>query len=141
MNDTQIFLPVALLALWTLLILIALGLSRVQAVRAGKARAGFYRYYEGESGEPDWLKGIGRHYHNLLELPVLFYAGALSAWALGIANGMIVQLAWAFFGLRLLHSLIHLVSNRVPLRFLAFLGGAIVLVLMWVEIILRLFAK
>lgn len=141
MNDTQIFLPVALLALWTLLILIALGLSRVQAVRAGKARAGFYRYYEGESGEPDWLKGIGRHYHNLLELPILFYVAAITAHILGISGGALLELAWAFLGLRLLHSLIHLFSNRVPLRFLSFLLGAIVVALMWGLILLHMIGQ
>jgi len=35
--------------------------------------------------------------------------------------------AWAFFGLRSLHSLIHCTSNIVMLRFIAYMAGALTL--------------
>lgn len=138
MQATMIFLPAALLALWTLVILTALGLSRVQAVRAGKARPGFYKLYEGESGESDKLKALSRHFSNLLEVPILFYAAVIGAFALGYADPTMVLLAWTFFGLRIVHSAVHLTGNIVPVRFLVFLLGVLTLAGMWGLILTRL---
>jgi hypothetical protein len=41
---------------------------------------------------------------------------------------------------RLVHAFIHTTSNRVSQRFMAFLVGALILMLMWIIFALRIFA-
>ncbi|KAL2847531.1 membrane-associated, eicosanoid/glutathione metabolism protein [Aspergillus pseudoustus] len=65
------------------------------------------------------------NYNHLFEQPTQFYAIAL---ALAIArratgegdNAADVKLAWAYVGLRVLHSLVHASSNNIPRRFAVF---------------------
>lgn len=54
---------------------------------------------------------------NLFEVPVLFYVLVLATMLSGISDGALLGLAWAFVGLRVLHSLIQCSYNRVMHRF------------------------
>ena len=71
------------------------------------------------------------NYHNLFELPVLFYAGVLLALSTGQGGAILATLAWLFVISRCLHSLIHLTYNRVKHRFSAFVGGMFLLIAFW----------
>ena len=57
---------------------------------------------------------------NLFEVPVLFYALVLATVSAGVQDPVLVGLAWAFVGLRGLHSLIQCSYNRVVHRFVAY---------------------
>jgi hypothetical protein len=54
---------------------------------------------------------------NLFEVPVLFYVLVLATVQAGVSDGALLVLAWAFVGLRVLHSLIQCSYNRVMHRF------------------------
>jgi hypothetical protein len=71
------------------------------------------------------------NYSNLLEMPVLFYALCLLVAATGTATAPSVALAWGYVTLRTLHSAIHLGSNHVRHRFLAFAASTLVLAASW----------
>ena len=60
------------------------------------------------------------NFSNLFELPVLFYALVLATLASGIVDPALIGLAWAFVGLRALHSAIQCTYNRVMHRFSAY---------------------
>ena len=137
MTATGIFIPVGLLVLWTLVILLVVGLMRLRAVRQREMSLGFYELYR-DGEEPARLAVLGRHFHNLLEIPVLFYLAAITAYAIGAADEMMVWLAWGFLASRLLHSAIHLTRNDVRQRFTVFLLGVILLAVMWVRILMHL---
>ena len=74
------------------------------------------------------------NFRNLLELPVLFYIAVVLSVVLFLQDPLMVKLAWAFVALRAVHSLIHCTYNRVMHRFVAYLAGAFVLMLMWVRL-------
>jgi len=131
-----VFYPVVLLVVWTLLVLVALGRSRFAAVRRGEVRASYFRAYQGEV--PERLLVLDRHYRNLLELPLLFYLAAVVAYVTGMVDGWLLGLAWAFVGLRIAHSAVHLGGNRVRLRFYVFIAGLAVLAGLWGIILVRL---
>ena len=76
------------------------------------------------------------NFRNLFELPVLFYAGTLAALATGAVDALVIGLAWAFVGLRALHSLVHCSYNRVLHRFIAYLLAALALWALWVRLAL-----
>ena len=71
---------------------------------------------------------------NLFELPILFYTAILLALTLMIQDALLVQLAWVFVVLRIIHSLIHCSYNRVIHRFVSYLGSCIVLFLIWARL-------
>ena len=69
---------------------------------------------------------------NLFEMPVLFFALVPLLLITRHADHLQVLLAWIFVILRVLHSLIHIGSKRVPLRFFVYLASCAVLLAMWV---------
>ncbi len=68
------------------------------------------------------------------ELPVLFYAGALFAFALGAVNWFVVVLAWVFVLTRIAHAIIHTGKNVVMQRFQVFFAGYIAVIFLWVAL-------
>ena len=80
------------------------------------------------------------NFRNLFELPVLFYAALGVAFACGIDDAATLALAWLFVALRVLHSAIHCSYNKVMHRFFAYLGGSIVLLLLWARLAWLAFA-
>ncbi|KAL3478485.1 membrane-associated, eicosanoid/glutathione metabolism protein [Aspergillus californicus] len=63
------------------------------------------------------------NYNHLFEQPTQFYAVAL---ALAVArhgedNAVDMNLAWAYVGTRLIHSLVHATTNNIRVRFTVFI--------------------
>jgi len=71
---------------------------------------------------------------NLFELPVLFYAAVLLSLVLMIQDPLLVQLAWGFVILRVLHSVIHCTYNNVNHRFAAYALSTLFLLFMWIRL-------
>lgn len=71
---------------------------------------------------------------NLFELPVLFYVAVLLSLLLMIQDGFLVQLAWAFVILRIVHSVIHCTYNNVNHRFAAYALSCVALLFMWIRL-------
>jgi len=67
---------------------------------------------------------------NLFEMPVLFYGTVLAIVVTGQVDALYVACAWAFFGFRSLHSLMHCTVNIVMVRFMLYLGSCIALFIM-----------
>jgi hypothetical protein len=91
--------------------------------------------------EPNWGQRetqIANAYHNQLELPLLFYVLTILAIVTRQADLLFVVLAWIFVLLRLLHAFIHITSNHMSRRFVAFAASVIVLAVMWLIFIVRI---
>ncbi len=125
--------PMAALALLTFAVLSIMPVVRVVAVRSGKARVGDFRLGENDT-VPDSVRIINRNYMNLLELPVLFYAAALIAFADHRVTAVTLCLAWLFVALRLAHSAVHLTVNIVLLRMSLFGASVVALLFLWAAI-------
>ena len=135
MHADAILVPVFVLAGWTALVLLLVGFRRVTA---GISPAEFTM---GESSKvPQCVTLPNRNYMNLLELPVLFYVVALVVLVVPVHAPGVLPLAWAYVGLRVVHSVIHLTYNHVLHRFAAFAVSNVVLVALWVVVGLQLFA-
>ena len=72
------------------------------------------------------------NFRNLFEVPVLFYVLCVAISVNGGSTSGFVAAAWAYVGLRALHSLIHVTYNRVTHRFLAYAASTLLLVGMWI---------
>ena len=129
MNPVQMLLPVFAMFGLVAFVLTRLALVRLRAVRAGEVPLDFYRDYRGDA-QSETLVVVSRHFQNLFEVPVLFYALCLMACATSEVNALLVGLAWLFVAARYAHSYVHLTSNRVLLRFPIYAASFATLVLM-----------
>ena len=80
------------------------------------------------------------NFRNLFEVPVLFYVLCAALVLSGGSTRGFVAAAWAYVGLRALHSLIHLTYNRVVHRFLVYVASTLLLFGMWVAFVARMAA-
>jgi hypothetical protein len=138
MKPETIFGPVGALAMWTAVVVLLIGFRRLRAVRAGVLSASDFRL--GESADvPADVAVVNRNYMNLLEMPVLFYVVSLAFYVTHHVNRPVVILAWSYVGLRLVHSLIHVTTNHVRRRLIAFALSNVVLLTMWIRFLRGLF--
>ena len=85
-------------------------------------------------GEPNWptrATQVGNCYRNQFELPVLLYALIALALPLRHADLFIVLMSWIFVITRLIHAGVFVTSNDLGRRSVAWLAGALVLLVMW----------
>ena len=125
--NKAILLPMLVLAGWTMVVWIWMYATRIPAMgRAGIDGAKMV----GATGNSlrDDLIVAGEHraswvadnYNHLMEQPTIFYATALALAVMGEGGSLAVNLAWGYAGLRIVHSLVQILSNRVVVRFLVF---------------------
>jgi hypothetical protein len=69
---------------------------------------------------PSEVRRVADNYNHLFEAPTLFYGLVPVIVLLGHADALHVQCAWAYVGLRVLHSLVQATINKVMIRFLLF---------------------
>lgn len=119
MNQDLIFAPMGAMALLTFLVLLLVPIARFRAVFAGHVRAEDFKLGESAAVPAD-VSLPNRNYMNLLELPTLFFPICLMFEASHRVSVLVLELAWAFVGLRTVHTLIHVTYNDVRHRLVAF---------------------
>jgi hypothetical protein len=134
MRPETIFAPVSVLALWTGVVLLLTGSRRIRALRAGRVRTEAFRLGESSEVPPD-VAVANRNLMNLLEMPVLFYVVCVVSYVTQVVTGRVVALAWIYVGLRVLHSLLHVTTNRLPPRTAVFAVSNVVLLALWVRFV------
>jgi hypothetical protein len=130
-----ILLPMLALAGWTMVIWIWMYATRLPAM----SRAGIDgTKIVGSTGKGlrDQLVAAGEeraswvadNYNHLMEQPTIFYAVALALAMMGEAGSLAVNLAWAYTGLRIAHSVVQILVNRVVIRFALFAAASLCLI-------------
>jgi hypothetical protein len=120
---SPIFAPAIALVLWSLVMLGWLALTRLPAMaRAGVSLTTVVgaRGANLEGVVPDKVNWKAHNYTHLMEQPTLFYATVVILGVIGQGHGLNLQLAWAYVGLRIVHSLVQATWNRVAVRFTLF---------------------
>jgi hypothetical protein len=136
MGTFALIYPMFAMVLLTAMVLVILFRSRVRAVREGKVTTKYFRIYQGET-EPAETAKPARHFANLFEAPVLFYAGCLAAMVTHDAGGLIQALAWLYVAARAVHTSIHLGANRLGRRINAYFASWLVLMALWIHVVVH----
>ena len=131
MDQASIFAPMGVLAFVTQAILLLIPIRRFRAGAKGHVTADDFKLGESSRVPPE-VSLPNRAMMNLLELPMLFYVASLMFFVAGRVNGTVIAVAWAYVGLRLVHSAIHLSYNRVMHRLIPFALSNLVLLVYWV---------
>jgi hypothetical protein len=127
LHDVSILAPVFALAVWTFLVLTLIPVTRFRAGFKREIRTDDFKFGESAS-VPDYVRLPNRNYMNLLELPQLFYVLCVMFYVTNTANSTVVNMAWLFVALRVIHSVVHLTYNNVMHRLVAFAASIFVLV-------------
>ncbi len=128
---SPILLPLLALALWTFVMETWLYATRIPAMTRGKIAYDPRRPAAEFHGQlPAHVRWKADNFNNLMEQPTVFYAVAIVLALLGAGSGLNLALAWAYVGLRVVHSLIQATVNIVLPRFLVFVASSVVLLAM-----------
>ena len=127
-----IIYPVFCLVMLTFFMMAATGITRLISVRRRQVHPRYYVLMSGDT-PPDYVQKVGRNMANLLEVPVLFYLLAVLVILFEINNQLLVDLAWLYVALRLVHSIIHISYNNVPHRLIVFVLSVVTLMIMWFQ--------
>jgi hypothetical protein len=133
MESTSVLIPMLTLMGFTLVVTLSIGVARNIAVMTGRVRIKVFATFS-EPGETEGLLAMRRNLANLYELPTIFYALCLTAFAAGVADSVTLGLAWAFVATRIVHTAIHITYNNVLHRFLVFATGVTIVAVMIIRI-------
>ena len=131
-NLMTMMAPVLALIVWTLIVLVWLYVRRIPAMRKAGIDPAKIKGSESYASMPPiapkavW---VADNYNHLHEQPTIFYALCIYSHLTGVADEINAGLAWAYVGIRVVHSLIQITSNFVPLRFVVFNIGSLVLMI------------
>ena len=129
-------LPIAALAVLTILIAGFTFDARRRSVIQGEVPFKYYKVFRGAE-PPDRVLQTTRNFQNLLETPILFYVVCLLAIVLKYETTLMVGLAWAYVALRGVHSYIHLTNNKVMHRLYVFAASLVVILVMFIILVIN----
>lgn len=134
----EILQPLVALAAWTMVMWLWMYATRLPAMKAARVDPdSLARDPEASLDKllPPQVSWKAHNYNHLHEAPTVFYAVALALALLGNTTTTLspstfdfaVVLAWLYVALRILHSLVQAVVNKVVVRFALFAASSMVL--------------
>jgi hypothetical protein len=140
---STIFQPIVALAAWTMIMWVWMYATRLPAM--GKVPGLDVKNMVGGIGVdldkvlPGKIQWIAHNYNHLHEQPTVFYAVAFALALMGQGDGFNTTLAWAYVGLRIAHSLVQVLWNRVIVRFSLFALSGLALAAMTLHAVIAAF--
>lgn len=133
--NKAILVPMLALAAWTMIVWVWMYATRLPAMSRAKIDGTKMVGSTGKSLRDDLVAAcehraswVADNYNHLMEQPTIFYAAALALAVLGENGSLAAGLAWGYTGLRIAHSLVQILSNRVIIRFALFASASLCLV-------------
>ena len=121
MISVEILGPVIALVAWSLVMWIWMYATRIPAMFAANMKLD----PNAPRGEqmallPPEVRWKADNYNHLMEQPTIFYAIAISLSLLSVNSDASVLLAWVYVVLRVAHSLLQALVNKIEVRFAIF---------------------
>jgi len=120
MNQIALLTPVFVLILWTFTIFLIMAYGRARFMKDPQDAA---HTKDLKGTLPAWVERTADNYNHLFEQPIAFYVVTLAVALINSIDPLLIQLAWVFVILRIIHSLVQLTFNLVLLRFTIFVVG------------------
>ena len=138
--SNSILQPVVALVLWSMVMWAWRYATRIPAIVGAKVEMDPTMTTADLSQRlPPQVRWKADNYNHLMEQPTLFYAVALTLAFVGEGSGLNAWLAWAYVGIRLVHSLVQALANIIMVRFLIFMVGSLVLLALAIQAALAVF--
>ena len=144
MIQAEILGPVAVLAMWTMIMWIWMYAVRIPAINKlpKPTEAGADQGWTGAMLEnilPREVQWKAHNYNHLHEAPTVFYAVALALAMIGQGDGMNATIAWIYVALRIVHSVFQATVNKVAPRFILFALSSLALFALCLHLLLALY--
>lgn len=130
MKIAHILQPAVALMAWTMVMWLWMYVTRIPAMNAAKLDPDNLARDPSKTLDdllPASVQWKAHNYNHLHEAPTLFYAVCLVLAVAGMGNGTSATVAWAYVGLRVIHSLVQVTVNKVMVRFILFSLSSIAL--------------
>ena len=134
--ETTFLTPVLALVSWTLIVWFWMYARRIPAMNAAGIDPQDAQHPGSLNVLPQKARSAADNYNHLHEQPTIFYALIIYSHLAGVADELNLTLAWAYVGLRVLHSLVQVTVNKVTLRFTLFAVSTLVLVVIAIRNVL-----
>ncbi|MDB5589596.1 MAPEG family protein [Enterovirga sp.] len=138
MSLQAILLPVFVQVALVFALLVLMGARRFGAVKARAVQRS--DVILGQKSWPAPAQAASNAFSNQFELPVLFFALVPLAVVTRKADLLFVVLSWVFVAARIAQAAVYVTTNNVPLRFGAYLVGAVTLAIMWAAFAVHILA-
>lgn len=113
------YFPCLAMLLLTSLVMLRMFILRVRAVKNKDIEIKYFKTYN-EGMAPRLMLQTDRHFINLFEAPVLFYmVCAFTVITFQVDFQMLIA-AWSYVFFRIIHAFIHLTTNKIRTRMLAY---------------------
>ncbi|WP_193164642.1 MAPEG family protein [Microbulbifer hainanensis] len=136
---SPILAPIVALVTWSMFIWAWMYATRLPAIRKAKLQLD-PAAPRGEQMNtlPASVRWKADNYNHLMEQPTLFYAITFALALMGQGDGVNLVLAWAYVGLRIVHSLFQALINKIEIRFVFFMLSSLMLVGLTISAIAQL---
>lgn len=135
----QLFFPILGMFVLTVAVTINMAVVRLRAIRNREVDLKYFKVYEGSA--PEKVIVASRHFTNLFEVPVLFYAGAVVGMVINIGSAWALIWAWLFVAARVAHALVHLTSNKTMWRMRMYMLSWVALVGFWIVLTMEIVSR
>src|SRR4051812_29673428 len=88
--------PMFTLVMLTAVMAFVLFFSRLNGARKGAIKMRHFQTMSGHGEPTELMTKASRHFTNLFEMPVLFYAGSITAMVIPLSGTLILFWAWLF---------------------------------------------
>jgi hypothetical protein len=139
MLHRSLLLPAVALVLWTFVMWAWLYVTRIPAIRRARIRLDPNRPRGDQMAElPPQVRWKADNYNHLMEMPTVFYPTAIVLALVSTSPGTDAALAWAYVGLRVVHSIFQATVNKIEVRFALFFLSSLVMLALAVRAALAL---
>lgn len=116
MNQNLMYIPCYAMIILSIIVLIRMFITRVDAIKNGKLKISNFRTLNQLENAPEQMLQASRNFTNLFEVPTLFFTVAIFTVITFQVNYFTLICAWIFVLFRFFHSYVHLTSNNVKIR-------------------------
>ncbi|WP_336813521.1 MAPEG family protein [Bosea sp. MMO-172] len=130
----KLIYPTLAMIFWIFVVGVVLAMRRKTAFTSGAVRPADVSVSTERYPVPARLAAA--NFTNQFETPVIFFAVVMVAMETGATGYVMAILAWLYVATRVLHTLIHVGPNRLPLRGAVYGVGIIALFCMWLGVLI-----
>jgi hypothetical protein len=137
--DRALLVPAVALVLWTFVMWFWMYLTRIPAMQRAKMRLDPNAPRGAQMATlPAEVRWKADNYNHLFEQPTIFYPTIIILALVSQGSALELGLAWAYVGLRVAHSLLQALVNKIEVRFALFALSSLVLLALAVRATLHL---
>jgi hypothetical protein len=138
--DQQHLIPLFTLILLTFFVFLYMGYHRLSGIFRGDFPKDYFKLLKNPTGAdlPVKAEQAARNWINLFEVPVLYYLLTMLLLWTQKTDSFTLVASWIFVLSRYAHTIVHLSTNKIKLRFAAYALGSFTLYITWIRLAFQL---